>query len=69
MPLFGKKSLNVFSQMAEEGYLHYPPNHVKAAELEDAIQVYVQQAYNGTITPSEALKRAEAECNRILSEN
>lgn len=64
-----EKSLNVFSQMAEEGYLHYPPNHVKAAELEDAIQVYVQQAYNGTITPSEALKRAEAECNRILSEN
>ncbi|PNR95813.1 ABC transporter substrate-binding protein [Petrotoga sp. 9PWA.NaAc.5.4] len=66
-PVWGK-SLKVFSQMAEEGYLHYPPNHPKAAELENAIQVYIQQAYNGTLTPSEALRRAEAECNRILSE-
>ena len=67
-PVWGK-SLKVFSQMAEEGYLHYPPNHPKAAELENAIQVYIQQAYNGTLTPSEALKRAETECNRILSED
>lgn len=64
-----RKSLNVFSLMAEEGYLHYPPNHPKAAELENAIQVHVQQAYNGTLTPEEALSRAEKECNRILSED
>jgi multiple sugar transport system substrate-binding protein len=63
-----KRSLVVFSYMAENGYVHYPPNHPKAAELEQAIQSNIQLAYNGSITPEEALKRAEAECNRILNE-
>lgn len=63
-----KRSLSVFSYMAEKGYVHYPPDHPKAAELEQAIQTNIQLAYNGSITPEEALKRAEAECNRILAE-
>ncbi|MBN1835293.1 MAG: extracellular solute-binding protein [Spirochaetales bacterium] len=52
--------------MMDEGALHFPIMHAKGAELENAITVNVELAFNGEITPQEALNRAEAECNKIL---
>ena len=59
-------ALAQFADMANKGWVHYPIAHPKASQLNDAIQVQIQEAYNGTITPQEALDRAEAECNQIL---
>lgn len=61
-----QRSLSKFTDMANEGWIHYPIDHPKGSQLEDAIQVQIQEAYNGTISPEEALKRAEEECNQIL---
>ncbi len=61
-----QRSLSRFTDMANQGWLHYPIDHPKGSQLEHAIQVHIQEAYNGTITPEEALKRAEEECNQIL---
>ncbi|MBS1252080.1 MAG: sn-glycerol-3-phosphate-binding periplasmic protein UgpB [Anaerolineales bacterium] len=59
-------ALAQFADMASKGWVHYPITHPKASQLNNAIQVYVQEAYNGTISPQEALDKAEAECNQIL---
>lgn len=61
-----KRSLSKFADMANQGWIHYPIDHPKGSLLEDAIQVQIQKAYNGTISPQEALDAAEAEVNRIL---
>jgi multiple sugar transport system substrate-binding protein len=61
-----QRSLSKFTDMANNGWIHYPINHPKGSLLEDAIQVQIQKAYNGTISPQEALDAAEAECNKIL---
>jgi multiple sugar transport system substrate-binding protein len=60
------KSLRLFAEMAEEGMLHYPITHPSAAELEGVFNVYVEQAYNGSLTCQDALSRATAEANSIL---
>lgn len=59
-------SLKLFAEMAEEGMLHYPITHPNLSELEGVFNVYIEQAYNGTLTCQEALNRAEAEANAIL---
>ncbi len=61
-----KRALSKFADMANNGWIHYPIDHPKGSLLEDAIQVQVQQAYNGTISPQEALDAAEKEVNQIL---
>lgn len=63
-----KRALSEFADMANKGWIHYPITHPKASQLNDAIQVQIQKAYNGTISPEEALKRAEEEVNKILKE-
>jgi multiple sugar transport system substrate-binding protein len=59
-------ALEEFAQMAQNGVLHYPIAHEQASRLNDAIQSQIQQAYNGSISPQEALDRAEQEVNSIL---
>lgn len=59
-------ALSQFADMANKGWVHYPIAHPKASQLNNAIQVHIQEAYNGTISPQEALDRAEEECNKIL---
>ncbi len=59
-------SLSTFAEMAEEGMLHYPITHESAAELEGVFNVYIEQAYNGTLSCEDALARAESEINSIL---
>ncbi len=61
-----KLSLSKFTDMANNGWIHYPIDHPKGSQLESAIQVQIQRAYNGEITPEEALRLAEEECNQIL---
>lgn len=60
-------SLATFAEMAEEGMLHYPITHPNAAELEGVFNVYIEQAYNGTLSCQDALSRATAEANSILN--
>ena|SRR5690625_289810 len=59
-------SLATFAQMAEDGLMHYPITHVDAAELEGVFNVYIEQAYNGTLSCQDALAGAEQEANSIL---
>jgi multiple sugar transport system substrate-binding protein len=61
-----QKSLSVFAEMADAGWVQTDIPHPEASQLHDAIQVHIQEAYNGTISPQEALDRAEEECNAIL---
>ena len=61
-----KLSLSKFTDMANNGWIHYPIDHPKGSQLESAIQVQIQRAYNGEISPEEALRLAEEECNQIL---
>ncbi|GAB4534877.1 MAG: ABC transporter substrate-binding protein [Anaerolineae bacterium] len=61
-----QKSLSTFAQMADQGWVQTEIPHPKASQLHDAIQVHIQEAYNGTISPQEALDKAEQECNAIL---
>ncbi len=61
-----KLSLTKFTDMANNGWIHYPIDHPKGSQLESAIQVQIQRAYNGEISPEEALRLAEEECNQIL---
>ncbi len=59
-------SLALFAEMAEEGMLHYPITHPSAAELEGVFNVYIEQAYNGSLSCQAALSGAAAEANSIL---
>ncbi len=59
-------SLSKFADMANNGWIHYPIDHPKGSQLESAIQVQIQRAYNGEISPEEALRLAEEEANQIL---
>lgn len=59
-------SLSTFAKMAEDGVLHYPITHPKAAELESVFNTNIELAYNGTLTCQAALTQATTEANRIL---
>lgn len=59
-------SLGTFSEMAEAGAVHYPITHQNAAQLEDAITPYIEQAYLGDLTCEQALDQAESEANSVL---
>lgn len=61
-------ALSDFTEMANQGWIHYPISHPKASQLEDAIQVHIQEAYNGTVSPEEALAAAEEEVTQILQQ-
>jgi multiple sugar transport system substrate-binding protein len=61
-----QKSLSVFAEMADQGWVQTEIAHPKGSQLSNAIQVRIQEAYNGTISPQEALDKAEEECNAIL---
>jgi multiple sugar transport system substrate-binding protein len=61
------RSGQYLNEMAQAGLVHFPINHPSGSQLESAIQVNIELAVNGEITPQEALRRAEEECNQILS--
>lgn len=59
-------SLSTFAKMAEDGVLHYPITHERAAELENVFNTNIELAYNGTLTCEAALAQATKEANGIL---
>ncbi len=61
------KAGKYIAAMVEAGELHYPIQNAKGSELENAIQINIELAVNGKISPEEALANAEKECNSILS--
>ncbi len=62
-----KKSLGTFADMAFNGVYHPLPATPKINQINDAIQPYIEEAYNGTISPAEALNKAEADVNAVLA--
>lgn len=62
-----KLALSKFTDMANRGYVRYPLMHEKAPQVHSAIEPHIQEAYNGRLAPRDALARAEAEVNRVLS--
>ena len=62
-----KKSLGSFAAMAFNGVYHPLPATPKINEVSNAIQPYIEEAYNGTISPEEALQKAEADVNAVLA--
>ena len=62
-----KIALTKFADMANRGYVHYPLVHPLAPQVHSAIEPHIQEAYNGRVSPKDALARAEGEVNRVLS--
>ena len=60
-------ALSKFAYMANQGWLHYPLVHPLAPRVHAAVEPHIQEAYNGRLTPRDALVRAEAEVNRVLT--
>ncbi len=65
---YWKTSGHILNDMIQKGLVRFPINHPKGSRLEHAIETYIQLAVTGQISPAEALAKAEAECNKILSE-
>lgn len=63
-----EKTLQEFTRMAQEGVYKSLPLHPKINQINDAIQPFIEEAYNGTLSPQRALNRAEAAVNQVLSE-
>jgi len=61
-----KMTLEKFSDMAFKGVFKSMPRHPKIVEINAAIQPFIQNAYNGTISAKEALAKAEKEVNKVL---
>jgi multiple sugar transport system substrate-binding protein len=64
-----KKTLKNFSDMAFGGIYKSKPLHPKIGEINAAIEPYIERAYNGTLSPKEALALAERDVNAVLSKN
>ena len=54
--------------MAFEGVYKSLPLHPRINQVNDAIQPFIEEAYNGSITPQMALDAAEAAVNDVLAE-
>ena len=63
-----RATLDEFSRMAFEGVYKSLPLHPRINQVNDAIQPFIEEAYNGSITPLMALDAAEAAVNDVLAE-
>ncbi len=61
------RTLKEFTRMSFEGVYHPLPLDPRINEINNAIQPYIEEAYNGTMSPEAALSKAEADVNKILS--
>lgn len=62
-----QKTLGVFYEMAFGGVWRTYDAHPKIVEFNAAVEPHIQEAYNGTISPQEALTRAERDGNAALA--
>lgn len=60
------RTLQTFAKMSFEGVYKSLPAHPKINEMNAAIQPYIIEAYNGTISARQALDRAEKDVNKVL---
>lgn len=61
--------LKKFADMADTlGAFRYDVIHPQLAKIFAALEPPLEEAYNGTLTPSEALNRAEQAVNKVLAE-
>ncbi len=60
------KTLKNFVKMSREGVFQIEPHHPKIVEVDAAIEPFIQQAYNGTLSPKDALDKAEKAVNDVL---
>lgn len=61
-----EKSVGTFADMAFDGTYKPMPEHPQINEINGAIAPYIEEAYNGDISVSEALEGAESDVNDIL---
>ncbi len=61
------KTLEVFTEMAFGGVYKSLPLHVKINEINAAIEPYIEEAYNGTMSVADALNAAERDVNAVLN--
>ncbi len=61
-----KKTLQHFAAMSQSGVFQMEPQHPKIVEFDDAIEPILQEAYNGTVSPKDALDKAEKAANDVL---
>lgn len=62
-----KKTLGVFSDAAASGVLRAQPRHPKITDIDLAVEPFTQEAYNGTMSVSDALAKAEDAVNKVLA--
>jgi len=62
-----KKTLGVFAEGAATGVLQAQPRHPKITSVDLAVEPFTQQAFNGTMSVSDALARAEEAVNKVLA--
>lgn len=62
-----EKTLKEFTRMSFEGVYHSLPLDPRINEINNAIQPYIEEAYNGTMTATDALAKAEEDVNKIMS--
>lgn len=60
------KTLKNFVEMSRGGVFRMEPQHPKIVEIDAAIEPLIQEAYNGTIKPKDALDQAEKKVNDVL---
>jgi multiple sugar transport system substrate-binding protein len=61
-----EKTLEIFTEMAFGGVYKSLPVHVKINEINAAIEPYIEEAYNGTMSVTDALSAAERDVNAVL---
>jgi multiple sugar transport system substrate-binding protein len=62
-----KKTLGLFTQAAAKGMMQAEPRHPKITDVDNAIEPYTQEAFNGTMSVADALNKAEVDVNKALA--
>jgi multiple sugar transport system substrate-binding protein len=62
-----KKTLGVFAEGAASGVLRAQPRHPKITDVDNAVEPFTQEAYNGTMSVEDALAKAEEAVNKVLT--
>lgn len=61
-----ERTLEQFTDMAFGGVYKSKPLHPRISEINAAIEPYIEQAYNGTMSVQDALRNAERDVNAVL---
>jgi len=62
-----QKTLAMFSDAAAKGVIQAEPRHPKITDIDLAVEPFIQEAYNGTMTVADALNMAEVKAKEVLA--